>query len=375
MKVILVGPAHPFRGGIANFNESLCSALIKAGHNCEIITFYFQYPRFLFPGKTQHSEDKAPQGLKIKMLISSINPFSWFRTARYINKQEADLVIFQYWLPFMAPAHGSIARQIDKKDTALLAIVHNAIPHEKKLTDTVLSKFFIKPIQGFVCLSKQVMNDLNHLTLNRNKHLTHHPVYEIFGHEISKTEARQALGLSENDKYILFFGLIRKYKGLELLIRSMSLEILKKHNIKILVAGEFYENKKTYNDLISDLGLADQVVLFDQFIPNEEVKHFFCACDLIVQPYISATQSGVTQVAYHFGRPMLVTNVGGLPEIVHHEKTGYVCEVNEYAIANAIDDFYTNNREKEMEENVKLEKHRFSWENFVDVVITAYRQV
>lgn len=374
MKIILIGPAFPYRGGIANFNESLCQALIKAGHQAEIVTFKFQYPSFLFPGKTQKTTDQPSIELKTKRLVNSIGPLSWLRTAIYINKQDADLVIFQHWLPIMSLAMGSIARMIRKKETIKLAITHNIVPHEGNPLDRFLTRYFVKSNNGFVCLSKEVYDDLGHFTQNPNKILAFHPIYEIFGYEVSKEIARKHLQLPENKKILLFFGLIRKYKGLELLIRAMALENCKKHDVFLVVAGEFYENKKIYTDLIENLGLANQIRLMDQFVSNEEVKFYFGACDLVVQPYLSASQSGVTQVAYHFGKPMLVTNVGGLPEIVDHEKTGYVVEVSEYAIAEAIDNYYTNNRESEMSKNVIKEKHRFSWEKFVDDVISAYRK-
>lgn len=370
MKAVLIGPAHPLRGGIANFNESLAIACIKNSIETEIVSFYYQYPSFLFPGKTQLAEGKAPYSLKIKSLISSINPFSWLKTARFLTHESPDIVIVQYWMPFMAPALGTILRLMGKKQfPKIIAIVHNAKPHEKRFGDTALTKYFTSACHGFVCLSKSVMDDLAEYTPNPNKIFVPHPVYDIFGDKISKTEARKYLDLKENEKVILFFGIIRKYKGLELLLETMSDDRIKSLGIKLIVAGEFYEGKEAYVNQVKSLKLQDNVILLDRFIPSDDVKYYFCSADLIVQPYIEATQSGVTQIAYNFERPMLVTNVGGLSEIVFHGRTGYVTDVNATAIADAICDFYTNDREAEMSVNVAIESYRFSWHAMVDAII------
>jgi D-inositol-3-phosphate glycosyltransferase len=370
LKAVLIGPAHPLRGGIANFNESLALSFIKNGIEAEIITFYYQYPAFLFPGKTQLSEGKAPTGLNIQSLISSINPFSWMRTARTIRKINPDIIIVQYWLPLLGPALGSILWLLGKKrKSKIIAIVHNAIPHEKKPGDKLFTKFFLGKCGGFICLSKSVLEDIAQFTTNTNKLFIPHPVYDIFGNKISKANARQFLDYKEEDKIILFFGIVRKYKGLELLLKSLAVEKIKNENIKLLVAGEFYEDKAPYVSLIEKLGIKKNIIFYDSFIPTEHVKYYFCAADIVVQPYMNATQSGVTQIAYNFERPMLVTNVGGLAEIVFHNYTGYVTEVNENSLADALYDFYSKNREEEISQNVAKEKYRFSWNTMVDSIL------
>jgi D-inositol-3-phosphate glycosyltransferase len=370
MKAILLGPAYPLRGGIANFNESLAIAFIKNSIETEIVSFYYQYPSFLFPGKTQKSVGKSPYLLNIKSLISSINPISWIRTARFITHEAPDIVIVQYWLPLMAPALGTILRLMSKKHLPkILAIVHNAKPHESRIGDRSFSKYFINSCHAFVTLSRSVLDDLDEFTPNPNKIFIPHPVYDIFGDKIEKAEARKFLGLNENERIILFFGIIRKYKGLELLLNSMAQDKMRKLNVKLLVAGEFYEGKNEYLAQVEKLDLKNNVVFADKFIPTEQVKNYFCASDLIVQPYLDATQSGVTQIAYNFERPMLVTNVGGLAEIVFDKHTGYVTEVNAESITNAVADFYENNREETMSANVALEAYRFTWHSMVDAIL------
>jgi D-inositol-3-phosphate glycosyltransferase len=373
LKVILIGPAFPLRGGISNFNESLANAFLKRNIEAKIISFYFQYPSFLFPGKTQQSESKKDDSLIIKNLISSINPFSWIKTARYIRKSSPDLIVVQHWLPFMAPALGSVIRLVHRKlKIETIAVVHNAIPHEKKPGDHLLTSYFIKACNGFICLSKTVLEELSVFTSNRNKVFVPHPLYDIFGEKVPKAQARKFLDIDDSSRVILFFGIIRKYKGLKLLIESMATDKVRLLNLKLVVAGEFYDDKEEYVQLIEQYGLSANVLLCDKFITNENVKYYFCASDIVVQPYLSATQSGVTQIAYNFERPMLVTNVGGLAEIVDDKKTGYITEVKPGSIAGALCDFYENNREKEMSNQTANAKKRFSWNTLVDAILTLW---
>jgi glycosyltransferase involved in cell wall biosynthesis len=370
MKAVLIGPAYPLRGGIANFNESLASVFIKNSIETEIVSFYFQYPSFLFPGETQISESNTFYYLSIFPLISSINPISWIKTANFLVHESPDIIIVQFWQPYMAIALGSILRLMGHKhNSKVIGIMHNVFPHEKRFTDKILIRYFISACNGFVCLSRAVLSQLNQITTNPNKVFIPHPIYDIFGDKISKVEARKYLGLKGDARILLFFGIIRKYKGLSLLLQALSTDKVRKLGVKLIVAGEFYEDKRTYFQMVEELNLKDSVIFTDKFIPNEEVKYYFCAADLIVQPYLSATQSGVTQVAYNFGRPMLVTNVGGLSEIVFDKRTGYVTELNPDAIASAIEDFYVNEREEEMSENVMIEQYRFSWHYMVDAIL------
>ncbi|MFL2573245.1 MAG: glycosyltransferase [Flavobacteriales bacterium] len=366
-KVIIIGPAHPYRGGIANFNNSLADAFFKNGDDIEILSFKLQYPSFLFPGKTQYESSDPPKNIKIKSIINSINPFNWFNVAREINRKNPDFVIIRYWLPFMGPCLGSIARLLNKK-IKILAITDNIIPHEKRFGDFFLTKYFVSSCDAFVTLSASVLEDLTHFTKSKNKKFTPHPIYDTFGEKIDKSVAKKNLELNINDKYLLFFGFVRKYKGLDLMLHAMSDQRIKDLGIKLIVAGEFYDNIDFYLDLINELDIDSNIILKSDFIEERDVKNYFCASDMITQTYRTATQSGVTQIAYHFERPMLVTDVGGLAEIVPHKKVGYVTTQEPKIIADAIVDFYTNNRELDFEKNTKTEKLKFSWQNLIHTI-------
>lgn len=365
MKIIIIGPAFPLRGGIAHLNESLCRAFIKEGDSAEIVSFSLQYPSFLFPGKTQKEGGNPPMDITIHTKINSVNPLNWFSVASFIKKQQPDLVIIRYWLPFMAPCLGTIARLIKSPKTKIVAICDNVIPHEKRPGDKQLTQYFVNGCDAFVVMSKSVEEDLRKFDTAKPSTFIPHPVYDIFGKAVSKVEAQKKLNLNPNDKHILFFGFIRKYKGLDLLIKALGIIKHQTSNIKLIVAGEFYDNKDEYHQLIKENGLENNVILHSDFIPSEEVKYYFCASDIVVQPYHTATQSGVTQIAYHFARPMLVTNVGGLAEIVTHNRVGYVTETNAESIAASLTDFYQNNCEKKFSENAAVDSSKFSWENMV----------
>ena len=366
-KNIIIGPAFPLRGGIANFNNALCKAFINEGIHSQIYSFSLQYPSFFFPGKTQFEKGKPPKGFQIKKIINSINPYNWWKVAMAIRKENPDYIIIRYWLPFMAPCLGSIARIVKwNTNIQVLAITDNVIPHEKRLGDNFLTSYFVKSCHGFLTLSASVLDDLSKFTNCTNKKFIPHPIYDIFGDRVQKAVAIQQLDLDPDNKYLLFFGFIRKYKGLDIVLKAMADVRLK--TVKLIIAGEFYDDPQEYLDLISELGIQDQVILKSDFIPSDQVKYYFCASDMVVQTYKTATQSGVTQIGYHFERPMLVTNVGGLAEIIPHHKVGYVTEVSPVAVANAIIDFYANNREQEFAENTKKEKQRFSWKNLVKTI-------
>jgi len=368
---IIVGPAYPLRGGIADFNEALCKAMNDEGIETSIVSFYLQYPSVLFPGKTQKTDGLPPAGIKINQLISSVNPLSWFRAASFIRKQKPGFIVIRYWLPFMSPALSTIARSVRKAGIRVVAITDNVIPHEKRPGDHALTRYFVDSCDAFVAMSQTVVEDLKKFTSTKPVYFSPHPVYDIFGEKISKEEARKKLGLGIGEKIILFFGFIRPYKGLDLLLNAMAGEAVRALNLKLLVAGEFYGDEAHYRKIINDLGLSQNVVLHSSYIAKEEVKNFFCAADLVVQPYKSATQSGITQIAYHFERPMLVTNVGGLAEIVPDGKAGYVVDVDEKEIARCIVDFYSQSRETEFSANAKTEKARFSWKSFVRVILNT----
>lgn len=374
-KVFIIGPAYPLRGGLATFDELFCRAFIAQEHQCEIVSYSLQYPNFLFPGSTQFDTSGiSPQGITIHTLINSVNPFSWFKTARFIKKQKPDFVVFRFWIPFMGPALGTIARRLRKSGIKVLAITDNVVPHEKRPGDVAFAKYFINGCDGFVTMSKAVMKDLEQFTKTQHKKFLLHPLYTSFGEKLDKQEARKQLGLNASDKLVLFFGLIRKYKGLDMLLDAFN-ELKQDKNIKLVIAGEFYEDKQPYLDLIEKYQIQDQVILHAKFIANEDVKLYFSATDLVALPYRSATQSGVTQVSFHFEVPTLVTNVGGLGEIIPDKVAGYVVESNSKAIADGISDYFVNNRMPAFTEGMKKEKQKYDWKIFVDEVISLYTKL
>jgi D-inositol-3-phosphate glycosyltransferase len=370
---IIVGPAFPLRGGIADFNEALCRAMKQEGIKTSIVSFYLQYPGILFPGKSQITTGESPRDLEIHSLISSINPLSWFRAAAFIKKQKPDFIIIRYWLPFMSPALSTIARRVKKAGIKVIAITDNVIPHEKRPGDQSLTKYFINSCDAFIAMSRTVVDDLKKFTSTKPVTFSPHPIYDIFGNGIPKAVARKKLGIELNKRLILFFGFVRSYKGLDLLLHAMAMDEVRNLNISLLVAGEFYGDEKVYKDLVNELNINERVQFHSLYIPKEEVKNYFCAADLVVQPYRSATQSGITQIAYHFERPMIVTDVGGLSEIVPDGKVGYVVKVDAKDIARRIADFYNQNKEQDFSSATKNEKERFSWKAFVNSLLKLVR--
>lgn len=374
-KVFIIGPAYPLRGGLATFDELFCRAFNAQGHQCEIISYSLQYPGFLFPGTTQYdTSGKAPEHLTIHTLINSVNPLSWFKTAKFIISQKPDFIVFRFWIPFMAPALGTIARHVRKKGIKVLAITDNVIPHEKFPAKKQLASYFIKGCDGFITMSRAVMKDLEMFTQTPHRKFLLHPLYTSFGEKLDKTAARRALGLPEDDNIVLFFGLIRAYKGLDILIEAFS-ELKSQSSIKLLIAGEFYKDIQPYLDQIENYGIKDRVLLHGKFIPNEEVKLYFSAADLVALPYKSATQSGVTQVSFQFEVPTLVTNVGGLGEIIPDKVAGYVVEPDGKSIAEAISDYFANKRMTAFTEGMKKEKQKYDWKIFVDEVVDLYKRL
>ena len=368
-KIIIIGPAHPLRGGLATFDERLARAFQQQGHQVIIYTFSLQYPDFLFPGKTQYSNETKPQDLDIQVVINAINPFNWLLVGQRIAKEKADLVICRFWLPIMAPCLGTILRLVKRNQASkIVGLIDNIIPHEKRFGDRPFAHYFAKACDSFIVMSRSVEEEMKQFTSNPCRYIPH-PIYDNYGEKVRRTEALKYLQLSDNERYILFFGFIRRYKGLDLLLEAMNTEGVKKTGVKLLVAGEFYEDEKFYRDLIAAQGIDNQVIIKSDYIPSDEVKYYFAAADIVVQPYRSATQSGISQIAYHFEKPMIVSNVGGLPETVPHGEAGYVVEPTPQAISEALSDFYENNRLNSFSEKVKEQKKRFSWEAMTDAFL------
>lgn len=360
------------RGGPAQFNENLCEELNKSGHDAQIISYSLQYPGFLFPGSTQFEQSgKAPENLKIHTLINTVNPLNWIKVAAFIRREKPDFILFRYWLPFFGPSLGTIARLV-RKHTCVLALTDNIIPHERRFGDKPFTRYFVKGCHGFIAMSKKVLSDIDLFSPAARKVYSPHPMYATYGEAVSKKEARHQLGLNDDDKIVLFFGLIRHYKGLDILLEAMSHPEIKKRGIKLLIAGEFYEDKQPYLDLIQQYGMEEQVILHDSFIPNDRVRYYFCASDIVAQTYRNATNSGVTMVGYYYDKPMLVTNVGGLSEIVPHQKCGYTVALNTEQISCSVRDFYENNREEEMVMAVREEKKKYEWTTFINSLLGLY---
>lgn len=367
-KIVIIGPAHPLRGGLATFNQRLAKEFIQQGNDCSIYSFSLQYPSFLFPGTTQYTNEPAPEGIIIHTVINSINPFNWIKIGNRLKKEKPDIIVVRYWLPFMGPALGTILRRVRKnKHTKIVCIADNVIPHEKRAGDKSFTKYFLKSCDAFITMSEKVLSDLRTFEDKKPAQLVQHPLYDTFGDIISKQEARKHLGLPENEKIILFFGFIRKYKGLDILLEAMSEVKRQRSDVRLLVAGEFYEDEKLYKEQIEKLGIKDQLILRTDFIPDSEVKYYLCAADAVIQPYRNATQSGVTPLAYHFEKPMIVTNVGGLPSLVPDRKAGLVVESNPQAIANGIVEFYQLGEDYFIP-HLRTEKQKYSWSVLVNTI-------
>lgn len=370
-KVILIGSAYPLRGGLATFNERLIREYLKRGVDASIYTFSLQYPGFLFPGKTQYSADPAPKDIPIRIRINSINPLNWLSVGNEIRKIKPDLVIVKFWMPFMAPCFGTICRIIKKnKHTRIISVIDNIIPHEKHHGDRILAQYWINSADGFIAMSRSVLDDLKTFFKNKNKPTLFcaHPLYDNFGDPVSKEVAKQRLNMDNDFHYILFFGFIREYKGLDLLLKAFADERLRKYPLKLVVAGEFYCDPKPYYELIDLYGLKDRVIMSNDFIPDSEVVNYFCSADLVVQPYKNATQSGVTQIAYHFNKPMIITDVGGLGEFVPDGKAGYVVNPDPLKIADAIIRFYEEKKEEEFSKFASVEKEKYSWGKMIEAI-------
>jgi D-inositol-3-phosphate glycosyltransferase len=372
----IIGPAYPYRGGIATFNERLALEFAAMGIDTNIETFIIQYPTFLFPGKTQYNDKPAPENLQIRRTINSINPLNWLKVGRRIAREKPDLVIIRYWLPVLAPCLGTIASLVRRnKHSIIICLADNIIPHEHRPGDRLLTNYFVQRIDGLIAMSQSVLKDGNSFRKNLPQGFCPHPIFDNYGEKLSFELAKQKLKLDPNIRYLLFFGFIRDYKGLDLLINAFADERLRKFPVKLLVAGEYYSSPEPYLKLIRDNNLEDFIELRTEFIPDDQVNLYFSASDIVVQPYKSATQSGVTQIGYHFNKPMLVTNVGGLSEIIPDGKIGYVVEPNSLEIANALVDFYENDRIAEFEANIIEEKKKFSWSNMANTFLFVYNKI
>jgi glycosyltransferase involved in cell wall biosynthesis len=365
-RVIIIGPAHPLRGGLASYNERLAKAFNEKGFRTTIYTFSLQYPGFLFPGTSQYSSEPAPSDLEIRVRINSVNPFNWIMVGQELRMLKPDIVVVRFWLPFMGPCLGTILRFVKgKKNCKVICIADNIIPHEKRPGDIPFTRYFVAAVDGFVTMSKKVLGDLGLFTRFKPAVFVPHPLYDNFGAAVPMEAARKHLGLDPEENLILFFGFIRPYKGLDLLLKAMAMQPIRDARLKLLIAGEFYDQQQSYLNLIHELNLHQRVILRTQFIPDSEVRYYLCAANLVVQPYRSATQSGVTPLAYHFEKPMVVTNVGALPDMVPEGKVGLVCEPDPASLAETIARYFTLN-EQVFIEGIREEKKQYTWDRMVD---------
>jgi glycosyltransferase involved in cell wall biosynthesis len=370
MKIVIIGPAHPLRGGLASYNERLARAFQQDGHDISIYTFSLQYPTFLFPGTTQYSSEPAPTDIRIKICINSMNPLNWIKTGWQLKNQKPDLIIVRYWLPFMGPCLGTILRLVKKnKHTRIVCIADNIIPHEKRPGDSLFTKYFIKPVDAFITMSEKVLKDLSLFKNQQPAQFVPHPLYDNFGEKVERSIARKKLQISEEAFIFLFFGFIRKYKGLDWLLEATALLKHKTNQpFKVLIAGEYYEDKYAYEQKIKELKIEDHLIIKTDFIADSEVKFYLCAADTVVQPYKHATQSGVTPLAYHFEIPMIVTRVGALPDMVPNGKVGLVCEPDPKAIADAMLQMMEMGTSVFVP-GIKEEKIKYSWERMCEKIL------
>ncbi len=370
--LVIIGPGWPLRGGLAAFDEQLANTFNEKGIASRIETFSLQYPSFLFPGTSQYTTNPAPKDILIHAGINSMNPFNWIKIGLKLKREKPDLIIVRYWIPFLAPCLGTICRIAkSNKHSKVIALVDNMIPHEKRWGDSLLTSYFAKSVNGFLTMSNKVAADVKKFSTLPIS-LSPHPIFNHFGAAITKKEARHLIGIGLEEKVILFFGFIRQYKGLDVLLKAMASDLIKANGIKLLIVGEFYEDAMPYHDLIETLGLKENIILHTEFVPDNEVKNYVCAADFIIQPYRNATQSGVTPLAYHFEIPMLVTNVGALADAVPNGKVGVVVEPNANSIAEGIDMLYQNGPTF-YAQNIKEEKKKYSWSTMADNFI-ALRQ-
>jgi glycosyltransferase involved in cell wall biosynthesis len=372
--VVIIGPAYPLRGGLATFDQRLANEFICQGFDCVIYSFSLQYPDFMFPGTTQYSTEPPPEGLTILSRINSINPFNWLRVGHELKKKKPDIIVVRYWLPLMGPALGTILRRVRKnRHTRIVAITDNIIPHEKRPGDRPFTRYFLNACDAFITMSEKVLADLRQFQPTRPAHYVVHPLYDNFGDPIPRNQARALLrekgvAINDNDKVLLFFGFIRKYKGLDIALQAMADQRVRDLGIKLLVAGEFYEDAAPYHELIARLNIGPSLLLRTDFIPDSEVRQYLCAADAVIQPYRAATQSGVTPLAYHFEKPMIVSNVGGLATLVPHERVGLVAEPEPAAMADAILRFFILG-DSYFIPALRQEKNKYSWSRLLANII------
>lgn len=370
MKICILGPAHPYRGGLASIMETMARVFAGRGDEVRILTFTLQYPSFLFPGESQTVDTPAPGDLRIERCVNTVNPFNWIRVGRRLRREAPDFILMKYWTPFMAPCFGTIARIARRNGhTKVICQIDNVEPHEHHFVDRPFNRYFLGSVDGFVYMSEQVHGELLEYT-SAPALFSPHPMFENFGSAVDRDEACRRLGLDPAERYMLFFGLIRDYKGLDTLLEAWKRIVDKR--LKLIVAGEFYASRDKYMPLIEALG--ERVILHDRFVADSDVKYYFSAAEAIILPYKSATQSGVTQIAYNFCLPIIVSDVGGLAEIVPDDVVGYVCPPTAGGVATAINRMCEDGNNARFRRNMIEERKRFSWEEMCSRITEVYKK-
>lgn len=368
MKIVYLSTFYPFRGGIAQFNALVYRELEK-DHDVQAITFTRQYPKFLFPGKTQYvSADDIADPIPAQAWLDSINPFSYWNTGRKIRKLKPELVVTKYWMTFMGPSLGFVLGR-QSRFTKRLAILDNVMPHERRFFDHWFNRYFLNRNDFFIAMTEKVKQDLLHYVPNAKCLVVPHPVYNHFGLKLQQADALKSLNVpyDSTSKYLLFFGIIRDYKGLDILIDAMA---LLGSEFKLILAGESYGSFEKYESQIQALNLQDRCFVFQRYIDDHEVPLFFSAAELCVLPYRSATQSGITGIAQHFELPILATNVGGLAETILHDQTGWIVpNANPEDIANGIVHFFDQNKSQYYQQEIRKLNEKNSWTSFSQALI------
>jgi glycosyltransferase involved in cell wall biosynthesis len=378
-RIAIVGPVHPYRGGIAHFTEMTAEVLARRGHDVHLVSFSRQYPELLFPGRTQFEpDDEAPALVRnAPRVLDSINPVSWFRTGFHIRDIAPDAVLFQYWMPFFAPAYGVVARGLQRHyGIPSFALVHNALPHERHLFDATLSRYFLNICAGHVVMSDAVATDVRSLCdAPVRLEQIEHPVYERFGDPLPQREARARLGLSAESPVLLFFGFVREYKGLHVLLNALPQIREQLPDVRLVIAGEAYGDPERYQSIIREHGLNGIVDWHDGYVPSDDVPAYFSAADLVVQPYVTATQSGVAQIAFHFETPMVVTDVGGLAEVVPDGDAGYVVPPESPEdLAAAVTQFFVDEQQDELKAGARRQKEKHAPDRLGEAVERLVRR-
>ncbi len=377
MKITILGPAHPYRGGLAAIMQSMAREFSTRGDEVEIKTFTLQYPEFLFPGKSQTLDSEPPVGLNIERCVNTCNPFNWLSVGWQLRRSRPDFIVMKYWTPFMAPCFGTIARLARSNGhTKVICQIDNVEPHEHHIIDRPCNSYYLSSVDGYIYMSEQVRDELR-VYSQAPALFSPHPMFDNFGERVMRESACEALGLDPSLRYALFFGLIRDYKGLDMLFDGWA--DLKRRGLtegrKLIVAGEFYTSPEPYLQQIERLGLSDDVLLHDRFIPDEQVSNYFSAVDFVVLPYHTASQSGVTQIAYNFCTPLIVTRVGGLPEIVPDDVVGYLCDPTAASVAEVIDKIWQEGVLERFERGMQSERRRFTWGAMCDKITELYRSL